>query len=661
MTWLNKQESIKIIKDRYINSLLGKPDEQGRQFSYNPEILKVRVEKELLTQIIDTEHELFGSWGEINKNKLMALAHGGAVLQHLLTLARGWRLYGTKYTMSCEIAYRLQIAWEFYCQYVYPGCPFPINWWSWEVGIPWVLTDIYLIAQDAFKPEQQKQLEETIKYLTSKVRYNINVRGTNGIWMAYNHLRRGLITGCIDSMEKAATWIRAVHEIEYTGEGIQYDYSYKYHGSSLNMGYGIAHFQTIGLYIYLTYETPWCIGEKKMELFSDWCLKFVKWLVYKNGIDPFIIDRNNTRGDNSDRNMANNLLEGALYAIQVPIPQREEVANFCRREIKAGFTGIDEFTASAVKQLMKDTRKVSVDCKAKYWPTVEYMISYRPDYFASVKMCSDKTIGWHSIWKENLKGWHISDGQLIIKVSGEEYRNNALPAMDWERLGGITRADGFKLPAETLGQSPFVCGISSEDGRMSCCGMDFFIKRSDEKVLKAKKSYYFIDDIIIMLGSNIYCDSDDGVETIIRHVVLPEYKEEELITPKQLNNPCMIEGVDCIYVFPEPIKVNKSQELRKGMWVDLNMVDSYVNVDGDHGHTIHTKAFETLLIPHGIKPVSEGYAVIYLPTCKSCQVDISGILSKIKIECKDNNEHCVHYVPDKKNLKIKWGEGASIF
>ena len=622
------------VRERFRNLLVEKREIDIRAIENRAEIL-------LDTQNVDETDLGCGGWGDISGADDEQLSHGGATFAHLDGLAEAWGTPGSRFEGDAEVGRRLNLAWKFYHRFVHAGCEFPNNWWAWQIGIPMHMGNVMVLAGDAFDEDIRESLVDTMKYLVDHIRTEMT--GANGMWGAMNYVRYALMAGDTDYIDRASSWAAQECEIRPVN-GILSDFSYSFHGSAVHMGYGRSHFADVGRYVYVMGDSAWQLPEDALSNYVNWLLEFVQWTIVEDGIDPFIIGREISRGESALK--ATSIIDGALLASSAPIPRRDEVLAFCKQAVNDHLEPTNPVAKELADELMDDPAGPLYG--ARYWPVVEYFVARRSGFTASVKMSSTQTKSWFSINQENLKAWHTSDGHLILRPRGDAFMNGVVPSMDWDRLTGITRSDGIKMPRETEGQSPFVAGVS--DGQVGCCGVDFVIENEDGDTLCAKKSWFFIGDVIVALGSDILCDGDGEVETIIRQVALPEQAgAQETLQNLDVD---MIEDFDCVYLFPDPMKVKTYTEERIGRWSEINLRSGRVPTDEQ------ARNFAFTLISHGVRPQGEGYVMVYLPGATSEGARSWWENKPLEVVQNDEQAHTVQ--AGGRTLSVRWGVGAGI-
>lgn len=168
--------------------------------------------------------------------------------------------------------------------------------------------------------------------------------------------------------------------------------------------------------------------------------------------------------------------------------------------------GVEELQ-TVIKAIKANTHEYSgTDA---YWVN-EYLVHRRgenePAFYASLKLKSERTVGAEDFSKVR-KSWHLGYGILQLKVRGDEYASRVLKNYDWHAVPGLTeewRTDA--LPAEGGAQASLpglnkISGVLA-DGKT---GMGIYHHLPKEKYSSstAFKTYHFIEDKIIALGSGI--------------------------------------------------------------------------------------------------------------------------------------------------------------
>jgi hyaluronate lyase len=448
--------------------------------------------------------------------------------------------------------------------------------------------------------------------MTASLRYLVeNVwdfhPGANALWAALVHVRFGLVTGEENHLDLARTWVDRSCEIS-DWQGILKDYSYSFHGHGINMGYGTLHFNYVGQFVYLMENSRWRMKEHTLGNVVNMLLEFVQWQIVGKTIDPFIIDRGISAKDEQAADLAVDLIDGALLLSSGPIPRGDEVRQCCRKILDQGCLPRNPVAIELAARLQVPA--VAPLYGMRYWPETEHFVAREPGWTVAVKMASEKNKAYFGINRTNLKGWHISDGHLVFRRDGDEFLDDTLATMDWERLTGITRAASFKLPEETRGQSWFACGVTNRRATRGCCCLDFMLRTLDRHMLTARKSWFFLGDAVVAMGTGISCSNDDEVETIVQQIKLPDTQITETETSHEEE---ILSGPFGSYVFPNRTPVRVRIQYRSGRWSDLRSEAPL--------SPLIVKPYWLAFIPHGRHPQNDSYLYVYLPGMNAEQAE----------------------------------------
>jgi|GEM_PF-2815771 len=602
-----------------------------------------QIDNLLQKQITDTSKPRYGGWDEPLPADHPLYTGGGNMLDAMGQLTTAWATPTSRYHRSDKLSDRIDRAWQCSRKMIHPGCPFIGNWWSWQFAMTRSLTMMPMLAPELWTGTSRKECIETATYLVEQI--PDEHPGANGMSAAQTFARFGVLTEQPDWINKAVQNVDRVCQItDY--QGILSDYTYSFHGRGLNMGYGSLHFDFIGQLTYLLGDSPWRLSDQTYSNAVNMLLEFVRWVVVGNTLDPFIVGRGISYSE--DRMKATPIIDGALLLSTGPIPRKNEVQDACTQLLDGGAQPNNPAAVHTADQLPPSTSSALTGMR--FWPEGEYAAMRHEDWTATIKMATEKNKCYFGINRSNLKGWHISDGQFILRFTGDEYKNHVLPTMDWERLSGITRADGFKLPAETRGQSWYCAGATDDDTGIGCCGLLFTIINLDRTTLEAFKTWFFLGDAIVALGSSIRCDGDDMVETIIRHVPLPE--SEEPRTEMQTRDTKFLAGHDCAYILPDEPTVHVSTQQRFGQWADLR--------DDVPPGEEQSRWYWTALLQHGVKPSDAGYTIVYLPGKTAQEAEQWWQTRPFEISRREEDIHELIDLRQNRRLTVKRWFGAAV-
>ena len=252
----------------------------------------------------------------------------------------------------------------------------------------------------------------------------------------------------------------------------------------------------------------------------------------------------------------------------------------------------------------------------------DYTTHSRKGYNFSVKSFSTRTQQNESGNGENLKGYFLSNGNTCLTMTGKEY-SEIFALWDWNFVPGVTAPLLEEVPGPqhnwgVTGTSTFAGGVSD-----SLYGASVYSYYDNYNGMNtgANKSYFFFDDEIVCLGSNIH--SDHQVVTAVEQSW--GIGDIEIIEKDGATCVCH-NGVGYYFPFNTYDELLCRNEIVSGNWhdVDSNLKDSIIT-----GKTF------LLAIKHNLSK-SQEYAYIVVPgTNKS---EMKSYMGKGNVEIVANND-----------------------
>jgi chondroitin AC lyase len=242
-----------------------------------------------------------------------------------------------------------------------------------------------------------------------------------------------------------------------------------------------------------------------------------------------------------------------------------------------------------------------------FWRS-DFQVQRTPDYYFSVKMCSERVIGAESCNSENISGYYMGDGASYLVQSGKEYED-IFPYWDWKKIPGTTTqqenkvlpvltASGYRLP------SKFVGGVS--DGKSGIAAMDYV-----RGGLTAHKAWFIFNNQIVCLGAGINSTAGLQVTTSVNQVYL---NGETLMKAGSLKNvpqetsetvhPVWILQNNTGYFFPQGGNLQLETKTVEGSWNRVALMYK--------DEIIKSPIFK-LWFDHGTNPQDQKYACILIP------------------------------------------------
>jgi chondroitin AC lyase len=609
-----------------------------------------------------------GSWGDISygagpDQEARLSSH----LDRIEVLARGFAVPGQAFAGNGELVQAAENAFRFIRPLVGVDCSKPGNWWYWQIAMPGALGETLLLLERQLRPGTVADVEATMRYLLmedaidsprpSQANYwhrtllpapgsaeehtHLHV-GQNRIWVAMNHLYLALLTGDL----KRAEVVREAFADEVRvqqGEGIQEDYSFHQHGPLLYTGgYGRGFTEDVAEYIWITRGTHYQIPSGSLDTFAGYVLDGAVWSIYGNYYDPSVRGREITRGN--DRPMEVPL--SLLVLANVPNPRREEATGVAK-----SFHEINPSYRMQVAPLWAAIRNTPVNPSLPsghrhYWES-DYTVHRGKGFSASLRMWSERTKPAELINGEGLNSWHLGDGLLWVFLRGGDYStHDVLPTLDWLRLPGTTVERRQMKPAEGYEDWPpppakraFVGGAFTDEHGVSA--MELAPAASP---LTAHKSWFFFDDEVVCLGSDIACPTDNPAETVVSQWPLTEAKAPLVVDgaakasslpwTEELRNPKWAQCDGIGYLFPEPAKFKAQRIMQSGAWRSMTEMGS-----GD----VHQNPFLTIWFDHGVQARGAAYAYAVVPNKTAGQMQVYAESEPFTIVAHTSTVHAVRH------------------
>jgi chondroitin AC lyase len=526
------------------------------------------VEKYLAEMKVD------GSWPEIDYT---SKERGGWTprnhISKLLVIAKGYQTNGTQIYHKKAVSEKIHLGLNYWLENDFQ-CP---NWWYPEIGVPQVLAPVMILMEVELSPEQ---MEKGIKILN---RSKIGMTGQNKVWQSGNVLLRNLLLKNEDTIRIAATSIQEELVVS-TGEGVQPDWSYHQHGSQLQFGnYGLAYVGDMIKWISILRNTPFQFDETKVTILRNYLVEGQQWVTWKNMYDISACGRQ-------------------LF----PNAQETKAESLAQFLVK-----MEKLDPDFAVEFQKANQYQNLSGNRHFWRS-DVQIQRTPDYYFSVKMCSDRVIGAESCNSENIQGYYMGDGATFLYQTQEEYKD-IFPFWDWKKIPGTTvHQDNDTLPVLTAHgyriESNFVGGVS--DGKNGIAVMDY--KRNG---LNSHKSWFMFDDKIVCLGSGIKSVENLPVTTSINQsflkgdVIIKTLDGEKSVgEAENFKNPDWIIHDNIGYIFPSGgnLKLETREVNGSWNWVASRYPEEIVKADifklwFDHGTNPKSESYQYILVPNASK------------------------------------------------------------
>ena len=472
-------------------------------------------------------------YADMNRGRWPSTLH----ITRMYSLAKLYKAGNDRWRGSAEISSLLHSAMAWWYRNM-PKCP---NWWHNDIGVPKKLTAVLLMIQDELSPEE---IAGGLKVLE---RSKFGRTGQNKVWLAGNNLMKGLLTDDEALVIKARDFI--AEEMCMTDEeGIQKDWSFHQHGPQIQFGnYGLTYVETISFWLRVLDGTRYDFSPQQKQIVCNLMKEGICWSVYGGVMDPSYCGRQNF------------IDGGPGKAFSLAVAAQNMAAAIESEK--------DFFTNVSNECLLPEKYGNSLTGSRFYWRS-DCGIYRTPEWYASVRMHSERTIGFEFTNKENTLANFSADGAVILMQDAKEFEN-IFAYWDWRKVPGVTAYDDgrpIKCDDSTEGKknhSEHVGGLVN--GKTMASTMEL-----NRDGLYALKSNFFFEDCIVCLGTEIKV-SGKGMHSVTTAVDQIHLQGEVTSGKKWLHH------AGRGYVSLDGAPIRYSTDLQKGKWdlIDPAFIDKW--------------------------------------------------------------------------------------
>ncbi len=402
-------------------------------------------------------------------------------VKRVLKIARCYRSESSKFYNNPDVLESLIRSITYWCD----GGFECTNWWYNAIGVPKEFAPVLLLLEDKLSEEL---MAKCINILEPAER---EMTGQNKVWLNGVTFIKGLLLRDTSILERTSQAIKSELKISHE-EGIQYDYSFHQHGAMQQFGnYGLAFASSQSYWMRVFSGTSYDFTQEQKEIMRDYMTRGVGVTVWRGYMDVSSCGRQLFH--NAQAGKAASLLISNLNMMDVDTSASDQYEAYIERN----------YTSAEQNNLKGNI----------VFPISKYTVHRADDFLFSVKMFSRTIIGGEVTNNENLKGYHLADGATMIYRNGREY-DNIFAVWDGKYMPGTTVEDNdkplkvLKGDGTYLNESDFAGGLSS--GMFGVSALEY---RRDG--LAANKSWFFVDDLVVCLGSGIEAESGEKMVTTL--------------------------------------------------------------------------------------------------------------------------------------------------
>ncbi|MFB7010834.1 MULTISPECIES: polysaccharide lyase 8 family protein [unclassified Streptomyces] len=619
----------------------------------------------------------------------------GQSYTRLRTVATAWATAGTSLAGSAEVADALVAALRFTYDTAYnPAKRETGNWWFWEIGAPRALMDCsvllrerlpavdladYLAVVDRFCPDADRRTNSPTLAET----------GANRTDKAVVVALRGLLgqdAGKLVSARDALSDVRdsgrnSLFRYTSSGDGFYEDGSFVQHDVVAYTGsYGIVLLNGTAYLLALLAGSEWAVSDPHVSVMYEAVERTFAPVVF----DGLMMD--SVRGRAISRERAGDHRDGAtalsailLLASGAPAAYagrwRALVKGWLTRNRTTPFAALASLPQLALAKAVLNDRTVEAEARTTghfVFADMDRVVHRRPGWACALSLSSKRISAYEAGNGENLHGWYTGDGMTYLYDGDDlgQFNDGFWPTVDPYRLPGTTvdtrqRSDlGTGAGTSTYRPANAVAGGAVLDGRYGAAAME--VIGAQGTTLRAKKSWFLLDNAVIALGTGITASDGRTVETIVenrnlgtdgRHGLLVDGVRQPVdqgwTRDFERARWAHVEGVGG-YVFPEGTALRALREQRTGTWRAIN-----TGADTSGSTDPVTRRYLTLWVDHGLSPADARYAYVLLPGASAAATSVWSHSRPVRTVANDATAQAVEVRRAGLTAVNFWGAGTA--
>ncbi|RJL32792.1 polysaccharide lyase 8 family protein [Bailinhaonella thermotolerans] len=516
------------------------------------------------------------------------------------------------------------------------------NWWFWEIGAPRALMDTcvllgdripadrlaaYLRAVDRFCPDPdrrvlQPSLSETGANRADKAMI-VALRGILGRDAAKLALARDGLSDVRDGGR------RSLFAYVTSGDGFYRDGSFLQHGSVAYTGsYGAVLLSAVAQLVGLLGGSRWRVTDPAQAVILDAVEASFAPVMRDGLVMDHVRGRAVSRQAQPDAAAGHGVITSVLLLAQgAPEPYASRFRALAKGWIERGthrpyleHAGVPAIARA--RAVLDDPAITPAPRPVGHFvfPDMDRVVHHRPGWSFAISLSSRRIAAYEAGNGENLRGWYTGDGMTYLYTDDlGQFGDGFWPTVNAYRLPGTTVDTRERAPLGTGGGTSTYRPANAWAGgaalgELGVAGIELI---GHGVTLRARKSWFCLDDAVVALGAGITSGDGRTIETIVENRNLRSGGRLTVDGAAQPGDDgwsgsfdprwAHVEGVGG-YVFPEGGTLRALRESRTGAWRDIN-----VGADTGGGPEPVTRRYLTLWHDHGTNPSGAAYAHVLLP------------------------------------------------
>jgi hyaluronate lyase len=519
------------------------------------------------------------------------------------------------------------------------------NWWDWQIGSTQPFVDALILLRDELlnTPEGSNRLAMYANAIggyasdPAKQWPSYTATGANRTDIGISVLGTALLTEQDAKMELVQQKVPDVFKMVKSGDGLYQDGSVIQHVNHAYTGsYGNELLKGVGRIQSIVAGTEWEMKDASIKNVFQTIRNGYIPLMYRGQMMSMVNGRSISRAPFTNpftteyaagsETIANTLLISQFASMQDQLYFKQAVKSWLTTSKNAYnyFENARDLGALlAAKEVVSNDSIIAANPfkGMKVYGSMARAVQVRDSYAIGISMYSKRIANYEYGNTENKHGWHTGDGMLYVyNHDSKQFNEGYWPTIDPYRLPGTTvdtkpLADG----AAQSKTSPQTWVGGATNGQIGAVGM--YLDKTNLQLgmdLRAKKSWFLLNDSIVALGADIQGQTEYSIETIVENRLVKD--EVFNLNNKQISNEAQTIDLDehawghlagkteeesIGYYFPQKTSLTIQKETREGKYTDIN---GYFNND-----QTYTNDYVKLLINHGQNVKDATYAYVLLP------------------------------------------------
>ncbi|WP_338693376.1 polysaccharide lyase 8 family protein [Streptomyces sp. Q6] len=628
-----------------------------------------------------------GLWPDLTSTSVSN--HVTTSFKRLSTAATAWAVPGTTRYRDPDLAELLARGVDWMLEHRYgPGQVRFDNDWDWEIGSALALNDTAVLLYDALGADRLTRITDAVRHYTPDPnlwRADRQIAtGANRVWIctvvAVNAVLRGAdadlarVRDALSDVEGggANSVLAFQDEGSGTGEGFYSDGSFLQHYKHpYNGGYGKELLGNLSRLLNLFAGTDWELTDPDVAHVRQWVTDGFEPLIARGDMQAGVCGREIARSSKQGHVAAQTVIEAVLRLLPGLTGADADADRFAAlvkqwitEDTYRAFLDVTDLASlvAAQRLLASGTRPRGTLVTHRQFPRMDKAMHHRPAFTLGICAYSTRIYNYESIQNENLHGWHLSDGMVLLHDADlGHYSEDYWPTVDPLRLAGTTVL--ARRPADAAGQrttsaADWAGGAALPGTTLGAYGQDL---RAFGSSLRALKSWFCLDDVIVHVGSGITADTGP-IETVVDNRKLRDVAAELTVdgvrAPADAGWSAAYDGVRSVhlagtggYVFPRPTALRALREQRTARWRDIN-----IKYGTD---TPVTRPYLTLWQDHGTAPTGAGYCWLQLPGASADRTRRHALAPPVRPVAESTAVHAVRRAADGLLAANFWAAGRA--